>query len=54
MPSKSKLAPLVGKDGLRTGRTGGGRQDQSVDTVEIDTTFARVLGIVEGQKVSRE
>ncbi|KAJ9630631.1 Peroxisome biosynthesis protein pex1 [Taxawa tesnikishii (nom. ined.)] len=51
MPSKSKLAPLVGKDGLRTGRTGGGRQDQSVDTVEIDTTFARVLGIVEGQKV---
>lgn len=47
MPSKRKLAPVVGHDGISSSR------DQEASTVELDTTFGRVLGLVEGQKVRK-
>lgn len=45
MPSKQKLAPVVGRDGISVAR------DQESSTVELDTTFGRLLGLNEGQKV---
>lgn len=50
MQSKRKLAPIVGRDGISGGR-GSGRE-QEVQVVEIDATFARTLGISDGQKVT--
>ncbi|KAK6954112.1 hypothetical protein Daesc_004074 [Daldinia eschscholtzii] len=49
MPSKRKLAPIVDRDGISSTR-GSGR-DQEVASVEIDATFARTLGLSDGQKV---
>lgn len=43
MQSQAKLAPIVGRGGIR--------QEQDVATVEIDATFARTLGIADGTKV---
>lgn len=51
MQSQSKLAPVVGRDGISGGRSGGGRQEHDVATVEIDATFGRLLGLTDGQKV---
>ncbi|KAL1968522.1 hypothetical protein VTN77DRAFT_1732 [Rasamsonia byssochlamydoides] len=48
MPSKRKLAPVVGKDGISGGSSA---REHEVAVVEIDTTFGRVLGLTEGQKV---
>ena len=48
MPSKRRLAPVVGRDGISSGYN---REQQEVSTVELDTTFARLVGLVEGQKV---
>ena len=48
MPSKRRLAPVVGRDGISTGYN---REQQEVSTVELDTTFARLIGLAEGQKV---
>jgi peroxin-1 len=48
MPSKRKLAPVVGREGISSGST----RELDVSTVEIDTTFGRVVGLSEGQKVS--
>lgn len=48
MPSKRKLAPVVGREGINSGST----RELDVSTVELDTTFGRVLGLSEGQKVS--
>lgn len=45
MPSKQKLAPVVGRDGISVAG------DQESSTVELDTTFGRLLGLNEGQKV---
>lgn len=45
MPSKQKLAPVVGRDGINVAR------DQESSTVELDTTFGRLLGLNEGQKI---
>lgn len=47
MPSKRKLAPVVGRDGI----SGSYSREQEVSTVELDTTFGRLLGLAEGQKV---
>ncbi|EAW13890.1 AAA family ATPase peroxin 1 [Aspergillus clavatus NRRL 1] len=47
MPSKRKLAPVVDRNGI----SGGSSREQDISTVEVDTTFARVLGLAEGQKV---
>lgn len=47
MPSKRKLAPVIGRDGL----SGGASREQEISVVELDTTFGRLLGLNEGQKV---
>ena len=44
MQSKQKTVSIVGRDGGR-----GGKEETAV--VEIDTTFARTLGLTEYQKV---
>lgn len=49
MPSKRKLASLVGRDGISGGR--GSVRDQEVASVEMDATLASTLGISDGQKV---
>lgn len=49
MPSKRKLAPVVGRDGINSSSAA---REQEVSTVELDTTFGRVLGLADGQKVN--
>lgn len=49
MPSKRKLAPVVGRDGINNSTAS---REQEASTVELDTTFGRVLGLAEGQRVS--
>ncbi|TVY81814.1 Peroxisome biosynthesis protein [Lachnellula suecica] len=51
MQSKRKLAPIVSRDGIAGTRGNTGRE-QDVPLVEIDATFARTLGISDGQKVT--
>ncbi|KAJ5327913.1 hypothetical protein N7452_008303 [Penicillium brevicompactum] len=46
MPSKRRLAPVVGRDGISTGSS----REQEISTVELDTTFGRLLGLADGQK----
>ncbi|OJJ46641.1 hypothetical protein ASPZODRAFT_66419 [Penicilliopsis zonata CBS 506.65] len=48
MPSKRKLAPMLGRDGISSGASA---RDHEVSAVEIDITFGKVLGLDEGQKV---
>ncbi|KAI9372083.1 P-loop containing nucleoside triphosphate hydrolase protein [Aspergillus egyptiacus] len=48
MPSKRRLAPVVGRDGIHNSSS---TREQDVSTVELDTTFGRVLGLSEGQRV---
>lgn len=50
--SKRKLAPIVTRDGISgtRGNPSGGRNEQDVAVVEIDSTFARTLGLSDGQK----
>lgn len=50
--SKRKLAPIVTRDGISgTSRNpSSGRGEQDVQVVEIDATFARTLGLSDGQK----
>ena len=50
MQSQAKLAPVVSREGI-AGARGGGRQEQDIPTVEVDTTFGRLLGLSEGMKV---
>lgn len=52
MQSKRKLAPVVSRDGISGTRGGPSGRDQEVPLVEIDTTFARTLGLLDGQKVN--
>ncbi|PGH27875.1 hypothetical protein AJ80_00425 [Polytolypa hystricis UAMH7299] len=49
MPSKRKLAPVVGRDGISGTR--GNSREQEVPVIEIDSTFGRVLGLSDGQRV---
>lgn len=51
MQSKRKLAPIVNRDGIAGTRGNTGR-DQDVSLVEIDATFARTLGLADGQKIT--
>ncbi|KAI9744072.1 MAG: Peroxisome biosynthesis protein pex1 [Claussenomyces sp. TS43310] len=53
MPSKRKLAPVVSRDGMISSTRGitVGRE-QEVALIEIDATFAHVLGLSDGQKVT--
>src|SRR6266699_7006963 len=52
MPSKRKAAPLIGRDGLNGMRSVSGSREQEVPLVEMDTAFARALGLQDGQKVT--
>ncbi|OJD25107.1 hypothetical protein ACJ73_03530 [Blastomyces percursus] len=49
MPSKRRLAPVVSRDGINGAR--GSSREQEIPTVELDSTFARVLGLSDGQRV---
>ncbi|KAK5164133.1 Peroxisome biosynthesis protein pex1 [Saxophila tyrrhenica] len=56
MQSKSRQTPFVGKEGLvgreREGQGGrGGAGEREVPVVEVDGTFARLVGLGEGMKV---
>lgn len=51
MQSKRKLAPVVGREGLSGIRGGPAGREQDIQTVEVDATFARLIGLGEGQKV---
>lgn len=44
MRSQTRMGSLVRRDGT-------GRQDSEIPTVEIDSTYARLLGLSEGTKV---
>ncbi|RDH34410.1 P-loop containing nucleoside triphosphate hydrolase protein [Aspergillus welwitschiae] len=48
MPSKRKLAPVVGRDGISSASAA---REQDISTVELDTTFGRLLGLADGQRV---
>lgn len=52
MQSQSRLAPIVGRNGIQGARTGR-RPESETATVEIDSTLARVLGISDGLKVGQ-
>ncbi|KXX78708.1 Peroxisome biosynthesis protein PAS1 [Madurella mycetomatis] len=49
MPSRRRVAPIVGRDGINGAR--GGR-DQEVPLVEMDATLAATVGLRDGQKVT--
>ncbi|KAF2015951.1 AAA-domain-containing protein [Aaosphaeria arxii CBS 175.79] len=51
MQSKRRLAPVVGRDGLSGTRGGPSGRDQDIQCVEVDATFARLIGLNEGHKV---
>ncbi|KAF2474776.1 AAA-domain-containing protein [Lindgomyces ingoldianus] len=51
MQSKRKLAPVVGREGLSGSRGGPAAREQDIQAVEVDATFARLIGLIEGQKV---
>ncbi|KAE8448360.1 hypothetical protein EG329_009604 [Mollisiaceae sp. DMI_Dod_QoI] len=52
MQSKRKLAPVVGRDGISGVRGNSSGREQEIPLVEIDATFARTLGLSDGQKVT--
>lgn len=52
MPSKRKLASVVSRDGLMGVRGNTNGREQEVSLVEIDSTFARTLGLSDGQKIT--
>lgn len=49
MPSKRRIAPVVGRDGINGAR---GARDQEVPLVEMDATLAATVGLRDGQKVT--
>ncbi|KAK3939679.1 peroxisome biosynthesis protein PAS1 [Diplogelasinospora grovesii] len=51
MPSKRRIAPIVGRDGINGARGSSGR-DQEVPLVEMDATLAAAVGLRDGQKVT--
>ena len=55
MQSQSKQTAIVGRDGIAASARGegGGAGKREVDTVEVDATFGRLLGLGEGLKVRR-
>jgi peroxin-1 len=52
MPSKRKATPVVSRDGIVGSRGNTNGREQEVSLVEIDATFARTLGLSDGQKVT--
>src|SRR5438045_493599 len=52
MPSKRKLAPIVSRDGISGTRGCGSAREQETPVVEMDASFARTLGLLEGHRVA--
>lgn len=52
MQSKRKLTSLVSRDGIAGSRGAAVGREQEVAVVELDATFARLLGITDGTKVN--
>ncbi|RMZ72750.1 putative peroxin-1 [Pyrenophora seminiperda CCB06] len=48
MQSRRRIAPVVGRDGLRASPAA---SQQDVPVVEVDATFARLIGLHQGQQV---
>jgi peroxin-1 len=48
MQSQRRLASVIGRDGLRGNQS---TSQQDIPAVEVDATFARLIGLAEGQKV---
>lgn len=52
MQSQSKPTSIVGRDGIAASARGeGGVGKRDIDTVEVDATFGRLIGLNEGMKV---
>lgn len=51
MPSKRRLAPVVTKEGISGSRGNQAAREQEIPIVEVDTTFGRLLGLADGQKL---
>src|SRR5689334_11381064 len=51
MQSKRKIAPVVTRDGIAGGRGGTVGREQDVAVVEVDATFARLIGLADTSKV---
>ena len=49
MQTKTRITSVIGKDGFVGNRGKAREQDPSI--VELDATYARLLGIIDGQKV---
>ncbi|EEY18588.1 peroxisome biosynthesis protein PAS1 [Verticillium alfalfae VaMs.102] len=52
MPTKRKVTPVVGRDGINGIRGNPSSRDQDIGLVEIDATLANTLGLTDGQKVT--
>ncbi|KAI9053395.1 hypothetical protein LZ554_002354 [Drepanopeziza brunnea f. sp. 'monogermtubi'] len=52
MQSQRKLAPIVSRDGISGTRGSMSGREQDMPLIEIDATFARSLGLSDGQKVT--
>jgi len=52
MDSKRKIGSFTGVEGAENKRGHNGRREQEAPLVEIDSTFAKLLGLSDGQKVS--
>ena len=51
MQAQSKPTSIVGKDGIAASARGGEGGKREIDTVEVDATFGRLIGLAEGMKV---
>jgi peroxin-1 len=51
MPSRRRLAPIVGKEGISGIRGSAAGREQEVPLVEIDASFGRMLELQDAQKV---
>lgn len=51
MQSKRRIAPIVSRDGITGSRGAPSARDQDIQSVEVDATFARLIGLTEGQRV---
>ncbi|KAF2645462.1 peroxisome biosynthesis protein-like protein (PAS1/Peroxin-1) [Massarina eburnea CBS 473.64] len=51
MQSRRRTAPVVSREGISGTRGGPAAREQDIQAVEVDTTFARLIGLAEGQKV---
>ncbi len=53
MDSKRKIASVFGRDDGDSRKSNTPRKEQDVPVVELDSTFGKLLGVDDGQKVCR-